>query len=821
MKSKIFIILLALLLIFSLVACGGDMPCTEHVDEDEDGICDECEDVIEGDDGGDGEEEEKPEGTLLIGEGEVKFAFVLSKSASANTRIAINDLKDALSEKTDAPEIQTLGSEKGFDAYIYVGIELGDVFDGYTLGAEGYTVIEKDGNIVVSAGSEEKLSEAIEYLKEKLFDKWDGDGELLFTEKHAVTKETRYRTLMVVGDRALSEYSVVAEGEALVKTIAVNLIETLYTRTGARLKLVEEADGAKILIRQAAEVKGGGFRVYEKDGDVIIECAYKNRFEEAVEKFLSDKLKPGTVDLDGIDYSLSIDTVYYADFGAKGDGVTDDFDAIKAAHDFANESGLKVKAKAGATYYIKNMKEASIIVKTSTDFAGASFIIDDTEISRKNEVDVGAWDVFIISSDYSTRSFTEKNSDAIKALNEKEIAIERDNVTKLDLGLGYPALLKVTNANVRHYIRYGGNANSGSAQCELILVDSEGNIDPTTPFLFDFEKVTKIEAIRIDDKPIEITNGKFTTLATKVQDTSGSYILRGMRVVRANTTVSKIEHYVEGEIPEGKIVDGVAFCANGYSGFYRAENTTNVEYRDCIATGHVSYNSSYDITTKYANDVRFINVKQTEENYLDNALWWIMGSNFCKNLYYDGCYLTRFDAHCGVYNATIKNSTIASLRLTGGGDFLIENSTVKAKSYGGDTFIMLREDYGSTWRGNITIRNCVFDNINAKSKYETVAIIYGEWVNHNFGYQTTLPNLYIDNLRFAENLGVKKVNLFTIVNKDADFKKVTNYSLASLSGKKNNNVYVPPEVISIKNCDTRIDFVMPTGDFYKKTKIEK
>jgi hypothetical protein len=36
--------------------------------------------------------------------------------------------------------------------------------------------------------------------------------------------------------------------------------------------------------------------------------------------------------------------VEYADFGAKGDGTTDDIESILAAHAFANEHRLPVKA---------------------------------------------------------------------------------------------------------------------------------------------------------------------------------------------------------------------------------------------------------------------------------------------------------------------------------------------------------------------------------------------------------------------------------------------------------------------------------------------
>lgn len=44
--------------------------------------------------------------------------------------------------------------------------------------------------------------------------------------------------------------------------------------------------------------------------------------------------------------------VSYSDFGAKGDGRTDDMEAIAAAHSFANQHSLKVKADDTATYYI-------------------------------------------------------------------------------------------------------------------------------------------------------------------------------------------------------------------------------------------------------------------------------------------------------------------------------------------------------------------------------------------------------------------------------------------------------------------------------------
>ena len=56
-------------------------------------------------------------------------------------------------------------------------------------------------------------------------------------------------------------------------------------------------------------------------------------------------------------------TVCYEDFGAVGDGVTDDVAAIRKTHEYANENGLDVVCKGAHTYYIGAMEKA-IPIKT-------------------------------------------------------------------------------------------------------------------------------------------------------------------------------------------------------------------------------------------------------------------------------------------------------------------------------------------------------------------------------------------------------------------------------------------------------------------------
>ena len=72
--------------------------------------------------------------------------------------------------------------------------------------------------------------------------------------------------------------------------------------------------------------------------------------------------------------------VKYSDFGAVGDGVANDFAAIKAAHEYANEKKLPVEGQPGRTYRLGDNGAASIVIKTDTLWVGCAFILDDSEI---------------------------------------------------------------------------------------------------------------------------------------------------------------------------------------------------------------------------------------------------------------------------------------------------------------------------------------------------------------------------------------------------------------------------------------------------------
>ena len=412
----------------------------------------------------------------------------------------------------------------------------------------------------------------------------------------------------------------------------------------------------------------------------------------------------------------------YSSFGAVGDGVTDDFEAIKSAHEYANENGLTVYADKGKIYYIGAHTEA-VKIMTNTVWTGATFVIDDREISPTEPSRQKA--VFFISPDdpsYAVNDITELKS----------------GQSNIGVTFATPVLLSVSDRNTRHYIRYGANANSGTPKQEIILVGTDGSVDRSTPIMWDYDSVTDAVAYPVIDTPITVTGGTFITRANSAPR-EYTYYARNINVRRSNVKIEGITHLITDEGDSGA----------PYGGFITVSHCTNVLIENAVFTGHKVYKLSsnvnnsmgtYEMSFNSANAVTVKKCRQTND-ITDTGFWGVMGSNFSKNLTYDGCILSRFDAHQGTYNATIINSEIGHQKLSviGKGTLRIENTVFHS-----DTVVGLRDDYGSTWQGDIILKNITINNTG------TPILVNAGWQNHYFGYTCYLPErIIIDGIKLA------------------------------------------------------------------------
>ena len=405
--------------------------------------------------------------------------------------------------------------------------------------------------------------------------------------------------------------------------------------------------------------------------------------------------------------------VTYEEYGAVGDGVHDDQAAIIAAHQAANELGLPVRATDGKTYYIGQGDKVAII-QTDVDFGKAKFIIND-----------------VVTDTHSAPIFrVESTQKAVQITGVRNLKKEQKN-----LGVKLPArsLVYVENKKKMVYIRYGLNQNNGTPQKEVFIADKKGNVESCSPITWDYDEITSMTAFPIDKKTLTIKGGIFTTIANQAES-KYAYRGRGFVINRSNVRVENMTHYVEGELDHGA----------PYSGFLVFNYCADVVVTDCLLTPHKTYRTigsagkpvsmgSYDMTAGNCVNALFQHCRQTID-IDDRAFWGLFASNFCKGLQMDDMIISRFDAHMGVANVTLTNCIFGHMgvQAVGFGTMLMKNCEVHR-----NTFVWLRDDYGSTWDGEIIFKNCTLKPPHGE-RYLTL-ISGSNPGTHDFGYICHLP----------------------------------------------------------------------------------
>ena len=412
--------------------------------------------------------------------------------------------------------------------------------------------------------------------------------------------------------------------------------------------------------------------------------------------------------------------ITYEMFGAVGNGAADDMPAIVKAHEEANRLNLPVRAREGAAYYIAPVGRTAI-VQTSTDWTGAKFIIDDVNLD-----DIKA-SLFRVTS----------------KLEPVEL-----NMEKLDRGTeavenpyGCDLHVMVYNENHRDYIRRGINQGSAPRQ-DNFVVRADGTL--ISPVSFQFDEITKIIANPIPKDKLVLRGGEFTTIANQ-GESKYNYHARNIDINRSNVELCGLKHYVTGELDHGA----------PYSGFVNVSCCAFVEIHDCLFTGHKIYRfvdvggminsmGTYDLGFYAASNVTLARCKQTTD-IMDRDYWGLIGSNHTRDFLMEDCDFSRYDAHCGVTNCTLRRCKLGHqcLNTIGFGTFLVEDT----EAYGG-AMVGLRGDYGSTWRGDIIIKNSVWKPMGAGR-----SIFAGtNDGRHDFGYECFMPqHVVIDGLTIIEN----------------------------------------------------------------------
>ena len=870
--TKILMILLSLMLIFgtvlTFVSCGGGettAECTEHNDGNGDGICDTegCGASVEVPPSLDAFNEN---GELyLFKNGAPTFRFVLGSDTLLKQKSNVEDLADilvALCNEGSKIEVLAQGEGEAQEVEILIGTvtNRGDEYNvnKYDYGNTGYTVKQIGTKIVVTGGSDAAIANAVNYLKNTVFgikknNEKFGDF-VMSADKKYDTKQSNYslKEITIAGNSIRDYVLTYPTGDTVAMSNAEKLQANLYNNCGIRLECVVESrtEGMKKILFRTLKNDGEGDGFYvsvDSDANLIFECEFSGWSAELTEKYFKENIfnkKNSLAFAADFNYSKNYRDIYYKDY-AKGDGVTDDFFALKTVHDLANENLLKVHADSNQTYYIGNANGSeSILVQTNTYWHGCKFIFDDSKVTYSSSC--MSTPIFLFYRDANGIEYSQEDS-PVKSLEKGQ--------QNIGWAPGHTVMITIYNKNVRHYIRSGANASQspdpstwGQAQHEIIIVDKDGNVDPSTPIQWTYTVITSMVVCNVDDRPIEIRgegeNGKRTTITTLYNNGPSAYWYyeRNLYIKRSNITLSGVEHIIEGFTPYAEGGSG-----SPYHGFTFIESSNNVIIENFIfQSPEVYYDNeeilrpswmpnitngnmgSYEINAEVSNNVLWKDCEQSNFFEPDGTVVFkgAVGTNFCRNLTYDNMFMTSFDAHCGVYNGTIKNSTLEHINFIGAGTMTLENVTLYADGWM-HSVINLRDDYGSTWDGDViinglTVKIKAMDATGQQLLHNAggLRILNANYNNHFYGYETHLPkNITLRNVLVEEYdvlmSGIKRIETHVAYNR-VDLKLFKNefmnassdyYRDEYINSSPNKNKMVPTEKVEF--------FTEYTGEYAK------
>ena len=458
--------------------------------------------------------------------------------------------------------------------------------------------------------------------------------------------------------------------------------------------------------------------------------------------------------------------VNYEQFGAVGDGIADDLPAIVKAHEYANANHLPVISDPRACYYLSG-KALTAVIQTDTDWNGSKFIIDDRAVENNKT------HIFELRSSLAPIPVT--------------IPSLRKGQQSLGNPLSHDCYIRVTNEAVRQFIRFGLNQNNGYPQQDCFLALKDGTIQ--NEIVWDFDTVTEAEALPLDDAPLTVRGGIFTTLANSEPSTY-NYYARGIQVRRSNVVLEGVSHFVLMEGDTGA----------PYHGFLRMDDCANVLVKNCYFTGRKIYVTigsaglpvsmgSYDISINRCINVRCEGCRQFNIN--DTTRWGVYTSNFCKDLSVVDCVFSRWDAHMGCTNVLIKDTTLGHqcLNAIGHGQLIVEN----VRAYGRQ-MVNLRGDYGSLWDGDLLVKNCVW-HLREGTRDAAGILAAQQREDHDFGYPCTMPhrivfeNILVDDSQAADDF--EGVYLFSDYNP-----LVTDYNIEAAYP------YQLPATLTVRNVRT-------------------
>lgn len=437
--------------------------------------------------------------------------------------------------------------------------------------------------------------------------------------------------------------------------------------------------------------------------------------------------------------------VTYEQFGAKLDGVTDDTEAIRAAHNYANEHGFPVVQK--NSVFVLN---GEVEVKTDLDLSGSTVITnwnddEDIEYNRNNILyRVTGMDSQDIT-DMVDQSEFEKGATFINGFKNVKSGSITIKTNEVDMYRNDDGTIRTVLMN----------------EPNVIINDNTGDL--LYPITMDFKNANNFRVIW---KPFE----KRITIKLPNLILDNANIRTFVQIERNNVDV------YGGSISE---INTSPVIGSIYDMIHIKEcHDVTLNNVNCPHIGrerYEQYGRGYPVTLRMASKISI-------ERFTQKSGWGGIDGNWYRDLYVNNSHVIGVNAHVRGYDVTVKNTTLESgVNFHGGGVLHIEN--VIHTGSRSDVVISTRLDYAGEFDGVIRVKNLI--------TYKAMYIIHLQGVNYDCGRKVILPNIDVDNITI-QNPYYRRVYLLTWRGFNGD------YEVQLPSHIHIKNVYVHEPLTSFK-----------------------
>ncbi len=439
---------------------------------------------------------------------------------------------------------------------------------------------------------------------------------------------------------------------------------------------VENEDGSHVPVSQPIIINAAGYPVY--NGQIAKFVTVQGHSMAVYDAYGAQQFYfPNVLKYDPDQYQKSLEKVKYwvtlKEFGAIGDGVTNDAPAIAKALNYAYSNNLDVRQSDGTflldgdTYLdIKslNVDLTGCVLKPSATWKG-QITISQPEIpvtygvgsAPVNGVNASTGNSRGIGSNYldGLASNTDLDGCFIQLSTSQPMFIFRDTAyTRVDFNRVY------NRGNLENPLKYALGNNATSIKALKIRKD-----------------VQTIKGLTIDESLTRNYRIIYINQASRVRLINTSFINRPLT---QNFSDSRLEIYESYDV----IVDGL--------------------FAPSVADSFTGTGDIYSYTIGLGNSMN-VTIKNATAN---GEGWGATGSNNCANVRFERCDLSRIDFHMPFQNyLKINDCNIgrSGVLVTGIGDLYVTNSTFNSSPDMPGNIIATRSDAGGYFDGDLYMEN--------------------------------------------------------------------------------------------------------------------